>query len=438
MRTNKPVAAPLTHGGVKAKRISPQEELRRSVLASFLFEGTFYEDGQDHAARVEALSKIVKPQYLADLANEARNVHNLRHISLLLGVLLVERRDANHLVAETIFNVVQRADELAEFVALYWRNKKQPLTKQMKVGLGRAFNKFNAYQFAKYNRDNAVKLRDVLFLSHAKPKDDKQAAIFKQLVDNTLPTPDTWEVRLSGGQDKKEAFEELISTGDLGYLALLRNLRNMDQAGVNTKLVEQAIIARKGGAERVLPFRFTAAARAAPAYRNALENAMLARIDQLDQFDGHTIILVDVSGSMDQRLSAKSDLSRADAASTLACMFPGSAEVISFSTKNVHVKNHRGLRGIDNILQSQPHSSTYLAEAVAYANKLKHDRLIVITDEQATGGGYYGRKAVPDPVAPKAYMINVGTYQNGVGYRAWTHIDGFSENVLTFMREYEK
>lgn len=431
MNTKASAATPKTHGGAKAVRITPYDELRRSVLASFLFEGTFYEDGQDHATRVESLSKKVTGPELAALAIEARNVHNLRHVSLLLAVLLVERRDAAGLVRETTRDVIQRADELAEFLAIYWRKGKKPLSKQMKLGLSDAFNKFGAYALAKYNRDNAVKLRDVLFLCHAKPKDKTQENVFRQLVDGKLPTPDTWEVELSGGADKKETFERLITEGKLGYLALLRNLRNMDQAGCNTKLVESAIIEAKGS-ERVLPFRYTAAARNAPAYRNALETAMMTRIDTMQPFDGHTIILVDVSGSMDAPLSARSDLTRADAAATLACMFPGSCDVYTFSNKTVHVPQSRGLRGIDNILKSQVHSSTKLAEAVAYANTLKHDRLIVITDEQSTSW-----RPIPKPNATFPYMVNVASYQNGVGYREWIHIDGFSENILTWMREME-
>ena len=59
-----------------------------------------------------------------------------------------------------------------------------------------------------------------------------------------------------------------------------------------------------------------------------------------------------------------------------------------------------------------------------------HDRLIVITDEQS-------HDAVPQPVAKAAYMINVASNRNGVGYGRWTHIDGFSESVLRFIHEVE-
>src|SRR6185436_11835319 len=90
---------------------------------------------------------------------------------------------------------------------------------------------------AKYDRAGQVKLRDVLFLSHAKPKDAAQAALWKQFVDGRLPVPDTWEVALSAtGQSqaaKREVWERLLRENKLGALALLRNLRNMKQAGVD-------------------------------------------------------------------------------------------------------------------------------------------------------------------------------------------------------------
>ena len=68
-------------------------------------------------------------------------------------------------MAETLTRVIQRADELTEFVAIYWSEGKLPLSAQVKKGLAAAFRKFDAYALAKYNRENPVKLRDVLFLA---------------------------------------------------------------------------------------------------------------------------------------------------------------------------------------------------------------------------------------------------------------------------------
>jgi len=423
-----------TEGGAPAfPHLTPIQQLRRSVLSCFLFEGEFYEDGTSIHDRIMTAAKAVQPAQLAELAVEARHEHNLRHVSLLLLVALIQIGDGK-LVSDTIAKVVSRADELSELLALYWKDGKKPLAKQLKVGLAKAFQKFDAYQLAKYDRAREIRLRDVLFMVHATPKDEKQAATWKQLIDGTLAPPDTWEVNLSAGADKKATFERLIRENNLGYFALLRNLRNMEQAGCDRNLVKQAILARKNGAEKLLPFRYVAAARYAPVFERELDTALMAAIEELPRLEGRTIVLVDVSGSMDFKLSDKSDLTRMDAAAALASMINGDdVEVFSFSYRVVACPPRKGMAGVDAIMRSQSHGGTDLAGAVAFANKRKHDRLIVITDEQSTS---YSR--TPDPVAKRAYMLNVASYENGVGYGKWIHIDGFSEKVLHWIHQVEQ
>lgn len=429
-----------THEGAPAAVLTAEQALRRSVLSCLLWENEFYEDGETIADRIAALSIAVSPETLADLAVEARERFKLRHAPLMLLVGLV--RHGGPLVASAIERVIQRADDMSEFLAIYWRHGKRPLSKQMKLGLARAFGKFDAYQLAKYDRDGPVKLRDVLFLVHAKPRDEAQAALWKQVAERTLASPDTWEVALSGGADKRETFERLLAERKLGYLALLRNLRNMDQAAVSEDLVRDAILARRG-AERVLPFRYVAAARAAPRFEPWLDEALMETILQGPVFPGRTVVLVDVSSSMGARLSAKSDLTRMDAAATLAAVVPGDVRVFTFSNGVVEVPARRGMAGVDAIVRSQPHMGTALFDAVAQVNaKVAYDRLIVITDEQAndpTRFGHWIQGSVRSMPAPKGkgYVINVASARNGVGYGPWVHIDGFSEAVLSYIREAE-
>src|SRR5208282_1025160 len=117
----------------------------------------------------------------------------------------------------------------------------QPISAQIKKGLARALTKFDAYQLAKYDRDGAVRIKDVLFLVHARPKDADQAKVWKQLVDGELPSADTWEVSLSSGKDKRGTFERLIAENRLGGLALLRNLRLMQKAEVPRNIIAEAV-----------------------------------------------------------------------------------------------------------------------------------------------------------------------------------------------------
>lgn len=431
MRLNTAQAIPkiYTHEGAVAKRITPEQELRRSVLSCLLWEREAYEGGEAIADRILRLADQVSTDTLGKLAVEARTDFNLRHVPLLLLSALVKRGGAG--VADAVAGAIQRPDELTELLAIYWRNGKMPLSKQLQRGLAKAFGKFNEYQLAKYDREGPVRLRDVLFLSHAKPADDEQAALFKRVADRQLVTPDTWEVALSGGADKKEAFTRLLSEGQLGYLALLRNLRNMTGAGVDDALIREAIIARKG-ADRVLPFRYVAAARACPQMEPYLDQALCEAIATSPRLPGKTVVLVDVSGSMDTALSAKSDLKRIDAATALACVISGDVRVFTFSHQVVEVPPRRGMAGVDAVIRSQPHGGTYLGAAVQAVNsQVAHDRLIVITDEQSAD-------RVPDPICKHAYMINVASAKNGVGYGRWNHIDGFSEAVLLFIPEFER
>jgi len=446
MRLNTAAAQPkiYTHEGAPAKHISPEMQLRRSVLSCLLWEKEFYEDGLSIADRITEEAAKCSKETVAALAVEARNVHGLRHAPLLLLLDLIRRGGPG--VAEAIDGTIRRADEFGELVALYWRNGKRPLSKQMKTGLATAFARFNEYALAKYDRDGAVRLRDVLFLTHAKPRDEDQAALFKRVAERRLATPDTWEVQLSGGADKKETFERLIRDGKLGYLALLRNLRNMVDAGCDLDLVRGAVIARKG-ADLVWPFRYVAAARVVPQLEPAIDQALCEAVASGPRLSGKTAVLVDVSGSMREKLSAKSDMTRMDAAAALASVINGDLRVFTFADNLIEVPPRRGMAGVDAISRSQP-GGTRLFDAVHDVNeKVAYDRIIVITDEQATGAGVqfgnsYGarihgvRNSLPDPKGI-GYMINVASAKNGVGYGAWKHIDGFSEAVIRYISEVE-
>src|SRR5712675_2117628 len=186
-----------THEGAPAKHISAEQELRRSVLACMLWESQFYEDGVAIAGRIRELVPKVAAEKVAALAVEAREQMKLRHAPLLTVREMARHKTHRALVAGTLARVIQRADELAEFVAIYWKDGRVPLSGQVKKGLAAAFPKFDEYQLAKYDRGGPVKLRDVLFLSHAKPRDAEQAGVWKKLVWGRLATPDTWEVALS-------------------------------------------------------------------------------------------------------------------------------------------------------------------------------------------------------------------------------------------------
>jgi hypothetical protein len=461
MKINKPlpsVTAKRTAEGAVASKINHEQELRRLTATGMLWEDGFYVSGKTVAARIAELIPHCRPDFVAACAVEARNVMKLRHMPLHI-VREMARGSVAHrlLVAKLLPDVIQRADELTEFLAIYWKDGKQPISAQVKKGLAKAFPKFNEYALAKYNRDGAVKLRDVAFLTHVKPTDpDLMARLVNkgtipthtkgghEIWPNTNPkigaktnpgleTPDTWEVELSAnaGEGKKESWERLLREQKLGGLAYLRNLRNMTQAGVSEQLIKEYV--HTVNIDRVLPFRFIAAARVVPQFESFLEPLMLSALKDRPKFAGRTALLVDISGSMNSRISAKSDLNRLDAACGVAMLLRELCEDIvigRFDTKTELVPPRRGFALRDAIGQTR--GGTSLRQAVAWATDQKYDRIIVLTDEQSTD-----RPAAP-LVPGRGYVINVAANSQGVGYGPWNHIDGWSEGVIDYIHTFEQ
>ncbi|RTM14123.1 MAG: TROVE domain-containing protein [Bradyrhizobiaceae bacterium] len=432
VRLNKIVRA-FTREGARATRFTPEMELKRALMNCLLWEDQFYEDGVAIADRIRALVPKVAPAKVAQLAIEAREVMKLRHAPLLVIREMARSEKHRALVAETLDRVIQRPDDMTELLAIYWadalgpmqQRKRQPVSAQVKKGLARALTKFDAYQLAKWDRDGAVRIRDVLFLVHAKPKDAEQAKVWKQLVDGELASPDTWEVSLSAGKSKRETFERLIAERKLGGLALLRNLRLMQTAQVPRETIAGAIEAMR--TDRILPYRFITAARYAPDFEPELEAAMLKSVKDHVRLPGRTRLLIDVSGSMFATLSAQSEMTRAEAACGLAILareICDEVEIFTFSNEVVKVPPRRGFALRDAIISSQPHGGTYLGKAVTEIDR-KGDRLIVFTDEQS-------HDQVPEPRA-RGTMVNVASYQHGVGHGAWTRVNGFSEAVVAWI-----
>ena len=449
-----------THNGAKAKHLTPEQALSRSVLSCMLWENEFYEDGISIAERISTLVSKARPEFVASCAIFARNKMKLRHVPLWIACNMCKASSAHKiLVSKVLYEIVQRPDELTEFLAMYWKNGKVPIANQVKKGLATAFTKFNAYQLAKYNRNTEIKLKDIMFLCHPKPRNKEQEEIWKQLIDGTIAIPDTWEVAISNNSnDKKSEWSRLLKDNKLGAMALLRNLRNMLKVGVDEQLIKDSLL--NINTKYILPYRFISAARYAPNLEPELEVSMLKCLKEKEIFPGKSVILVDVSGSMSSYISNGninsnngSEMTRLDAACGLAILLREICEnvrIYTFSSKLVEIAPRSGFALRDAIERSQNHSSTYLGSSVRaiYSKSnirtkgrfkghltfegqcLKPDRLIVITDEQSDD-------PVPNPLST-GYMINVASNSNGVGYGAWLHCDGWSEAILDWIIEYEK
>ena len=448
MRTNvKEVNTRRTHGGSPAAPDNPYFALRRSVASYLLWENEFYESGTAIAERIASLVPHVRPQQIADLAIEARTSMKLRHVPLYLARQLARNKT---LRAEVLAAIIQRPDELSEFLALYWKDGKSPLSAQVKKGLASAFTKFNEYELAKYNRDSAIKLRDVLFLCHAKPLNDEQDLVWKRLINKTLILPDTWEVEISSRGNNKDTWMRLISENKLGALALLRNLRNMEQVGVPDDVVRGALASMR--VDRVLPFRFIAAAKHAPRYESMIEEAMYRCSANVNKLPGKTIFVVDVSGSMNQNLSSKSEMNRIDSACGLAILARELCETVQIyaTAGNDHTRVHKtqllaARRGfaLRDLIQASKHNlgggGIFLTPVTQYIQEQEKnaDRIIVFTDEQDCSISDANHPSKASAFGRHNYILNVSSNQNGINYGQWTTIAGFSESVFAYIQAVE-
>ena len=416
--------------GTRVPQITPERQLKRLTLASMLWEDQFYLDGKTHAELVRDLVAKVAPEKVSALALEARTKFKLRHIPLLLARELARN---GKLQAQALTDVIQRPDEMSEFLSIYWQEGKSAVSNQVKKGLAACFNKFNEYQLAKWNKNShAIKLRDVMFLSHPKPQSPEQTALFQRIASDTLETPDTWETQLSSGADKCGTFTRLMTEKKLGALAFLRNLRNMRDSGVADSLIRD--YASTVDVSKILPFRYIAAARIVPQYEDMLETMMFRSLATHAKIPGKTVLVIDVSGSMfGAKVSEKSELDRFDAAAALAMLCREvceQVEIYSFSDSAVLVPPRRGFALREAITNSQHHSGTQLGAAMKQINaRSSYDRCIVFTDEQS-----YDRPGAP---RGKGYVVNVATYQHGINHGAWLEINGFSEAVIDYIQALE-
>lgn len=426
---SKAVQATNAHG-TSVPTINVEKMLMRSTLAHMLWEDNFYLDGVSAAENMAKLVAKANPTFVADLAVQARDAFKLRHVPLLLVRELIRNGKAT---AKTINEVIQRPDEMGELVNLYWKEGKRPLSNQLKKGLALAFSKFPEYSLAKWDKNSAaVSVRDIMFLVHPKPENEKQVDLFTRIANKQMVTPDTWETQLSAGADKGETFTRLMAEGKLGALAFLRNLRNMVQSNVPEATIRA--YSKELDVSKVLPFRFLAAARIVPQFEDMLETMMFKACEALPKFSGKTIVVVDVSGSMfGTKVSAKSDLDRFDAAAALAVMLREQCEeleVYSFSHEAIRVAPRRGFALVEAIRGSQQHGGTYLGQSMKQIDsKTSYDRVVVITDEQSSD--------LPGKPKGIGYLLNVGSYQNGINSGAWTTITGFSEAVFNYMHVLE-
>lgn len=314
------------HEGAPAYSLDAFTELYSLVVTSTL-SNKFYEKADATLTRLRALvKKVGDPALIGKLAVYAREKMYLRTLPVVLAVELA-RSYQGAIVGNTVTRVIQRVDEITEMLAYYQHangrkgtKRLNKLSKQLQRGVAAAFSKFDEYQFAKYDRSTDVKLKDALFLTHPKAESKEKQAIFDRIVSGTLKTPYTWEVQLSEKGNNTKTWEGLLDSKKLGYMALLRNLRNILNAGVSAEHIKRLCkhLSNPNAVRRAkqLPFRFYSAFKELDSVDspytatvlNALEDAVLTTAENIQGFDYDTTVVVacDVSASMQTHINKRS------------------------------------------------------------------------------------------------------------------------------------
>jgi hypothetical protein len=476
----------LNHMGAKAFKQTPKQELAMLVLTTFV-DNSFYEAKDVKLERLHSLiDEVAKkdPEFVAKLAVYARKEFNMRSVFPVLVGRLTQVHRGDSLVSRAIVSGTTRPDDLTE-LASYLGLK---LTNQAKKGIAKALTKFNSYSLAKYRaEEKTVKMIDLANLVHPKPTLTSAVAL-KSLMTGTLKNEDTWEARLSAGEDKATVFKDLLLTNKLGYMALLRNLRNIQETGdselialASARLTDEEAVRKS----KQLPFRFLNAFEALEAAQTkpsglafekdntqtlklSVEKALELSIRHLPVFEGETMILSDNSGSMkssrtSSAIAAAKATKSADIANLFATMMWLKSEntyVGLFGERLISPKMDRSKSFFDNykILDTASNSCGGATEEGLFTafeelvkSKRKVARIMIFSDCQVgrTSKWYdsKGRRADhfnalyteykkinPDC---KIYSVDLTSYGNSMIAEGAMCLAGWSEKIFNIMHKYE-
>lgn len=466
-----------TYEGGRGRERDARSELFLLAVSNFVSQRTFYETGADRDDRFARLVRelaVTDPEWTAGLLGWLRGEGNLRTASIVGAAEYVKARlDAGATDGpsnrQVVASVLQRPDEpgelLAYWTALYGRNVPKPVKRGVADAVRRLYS---GKSLLKYDTaSKGYRFGDILNLVHAAPDPDKpwQGELFRYALDRrhnpdtalppassdvltahrelmalpvdrrrTVVTSDggaerlaaagmTWEALagwLQGPMDK-EAWEAVIPS--MGAMALVRNLRNFDEAGVSDEVAAQVAARISDPAQvarsRQFPFRYLAAYQHAPSLRWAypLEQALGHSLANVPGLRGRTLVLVDRSGSMFwSRLSDRSQLNRADAAAifgTALALRAANADLVQFGSDSREIAFRKGESVLRILERFGDLGGTNTTEAVRRHYR-GHDRVLIVTDEQYAPS-HHGDPTEQVPAGVPVYTWNLAGYRAGHG-----------------------
>lgn len=431
-------------GGMGWQR-TPKGELFLAAVTS-LNEDTFYETADKRAQRIQALAAspeiVNSPEWTLGMVRWLRQEVGLRSITGVVAMTVVKARlDAGltgtnrQIIEAAISRLDEASDMIAGWMSLYGRNIPSCVRRGVADALRVRLSERSYLKWAGRMNAGSVTLRDVINLTHPKPKNSVQEALIKLVLDESygkkgddkqLPTIRAYrqflamdrdaQIRALTGPDAKDVIRKAALTHEviagaigtipadvweilvpeMGYMALRMNLRRIEASGASRALIttinERLSDVDEAAKSRTMPVAFYAAYKNAPlTFAAALQDAANASLENVPALKGRTLVLLDRSGSMSYPMSAKSSLSCQDTANVFASALAirgESVRVVAFDDhmEDVKVASTDLLRVVDQMPTAR--GCTYTPDAVAYAHKKgeKYDRIIILTDEQYRGG----------------------------------------------------
>lgn len=452
-----------------------KEDLVRRVFTTFVNEPKFYGNVQNQTQElINLLQKVIEkdPYFVAKLAIYVRNELYMRSITHMIVGELAHSNAGKPYVKEVLYAIAKRPDDLVEVLAYYLATYGKPIPNSLKKGLAKAFAKFNEYQLQKYNRKKEVELKDILCLTHPKPLNFKQADMWKRLLEDSLEIPYTWETELSAKGNTKEVWEALIESDKVGYMALLRNLRNILAADPDniTKVINRIQDPEAVKLSKQLPFRFYSAYRELSrdeklgfSYRffdtakkhpvsfntslvlESLEKALEYSLVNLETIPGRTVLVNDDSGSMTfSTISKHSSIRPAEIAGLMMAIshrlceraitssFSSTYRIVSLNPSNGILANTK------KVTENCQGGATYMERIFQYlsAQNIVADRIIIFSDNEAHGHPHRAWLNYKNNVAPHAWLhlIDLAGYGHQVFYGDnVSYTPGWSEKILKFI-----
>jgi hypothetical protein len=486
----------INHMGASAYKHTDKEALAEAIATTFM-EDAYYETAAAFKKRLSSLMDKVDPVFAAKAAVYVRTEMNMRAVYGYMISKLANLHVDNDVLYRSITSGVTRLDDILEIASNYADingGNLRPMPKGMKNGFRDKLSETNAFLLAKYKATgDAITMKDIVRLVHPRPHDSELNQAFKDLVSDNLKNKDTWEAKMSAGGGAKETFGDLLRQKKLGYMACLRNLRNILETG-DSDVIRMALkfIAnpKAVAGSKQLPFRFLSAYKAIEGemgkkkgnivFENdagvdktdvlaAIETALDHSCDNLPDFDGSTAVLVDNSGSMrgdrggNSAVSAMSSVNTAAIANLFAVMTWKKSEntyIGLFGDRLIAPKLNRkeGLFANYDTLNREAYNCGGGTETGIFRafrsfidEKVKPSRIIIFSDCQiGTGCAWYDtkgnrgpdfnklfqefRKMSPDTIV---YTVSLRGYGDTVMSDGLVKLAGWSNNIFDAIRMQE-